>query len=534
MQHEKEPSSTAQPPSPHSDASVSADPFESTSDQRHDSDSSEEEERDADVQLHRAATEPSRHAQAGSSNPFRTSAASRCKRHSMVPEALSTQRPKDLTRSRTSLDVDAFKRLIMTGTAEGASSAHGRHGKTQPGFSAAALSGDNGSIITDASSISRQSIFESVPEGQPDTPRTSHELSVSEDERRHLGDGLVQGSERARPRLPAHRHGKPVTVQASEGGMSGIARGVSSSARATLDTTEARPNVVAASPLGTLTDLDKPLPPPPLSMQKAAIPMDDHRASMAKDISSPPSTSPSRRIPPQPPISRHRSQLSTQRPKPRHELNDGQLQSPSGIPSVETGHERSITTEVPPSKKAPRPPPARRPGLDRGRSSSTASHVSIEQRTSRNVSAAENTTEGSSLPAPDITGFPSLARASSSASHVKRRSSGAQSNTTLRSSTIGPPPPPPPPRRNRGFSRGSIESTTSFTSHHPQREPAEDAKGSAGRDTDTMTSSPSDPPIQMGSPLTHASTSYDAMADLNSLQQEVDELCGKFARRTTT
>ena len=531
MQHEQEPPSTRQPPSPHSDGSVPVDPFGSTSDQRHGSDSSEEE-RDSDVQLHRASTEPSGHARAGSSNPFRTSATSRRKHHSMIPEALSTPRPKDLTRSRTSLDVDAFQRLIMTGTADGTSPAHVRHGKTQPGFSAAALSGDNGSIITDASSISRQSIFESVPEGQPDTPRTSHELSVSEDERRHVGDGSVQGSECQRPRPPAHRHGKPVTVQASEAGKSGIARGISSSARVARETAETRPSMVDASALETLTDLDKPLPSPPLSMQKAVISMDDHRALMSKDISSPLSTSPSRRIPPEPPISRRRSQLATQRPKSRHDLNDGQLRSPGGTQPVEARQERSLAIEVPPSKKAPRPPPARRPGLDRERSPSTASYVSIEQRTSLNVSAPEDTIEDSSLPASDTTSFPSLARASSSASHVKRPSSGAQSNTTLRLSTMGPPPPPP--RRNRGFSRGSVESTTSVTSHHLQREHAEDAKGSAGRDIDTITSSPSDPPIQVALPLTDASSLYDAMADLNILQQEVDELCGKFARRTTT
>ena len=82
---------------------------------------------------------------------------------------------------RTSLDVDAFKRLILTGNAVAsatASSASLTSPQVQT-LSQANPAADCGNS-TDTSSISRQSIFEPTLDAQLDTPRTSHEISASD------------------------------------------------------------------------------------------------------------------------------------------------------------------------------------------------------------------------------------------------------------------------------------------------------------------------------------------------------------------
>ena len=81
------------------------------------------------------------------------------------------------------MDVEAFKRLLMTGSSELGTS-------TPPTALPAQVAhglGDGGSS-TDASSVSRQSIFDAIQETHPaETPRTSHEISEPEDDRRVVG-----------------------------------------------------------------------------------------------------------------------------------------------------------------------------------------------------------------------------------------------------------------------------------------------------------------------------------------------------------
>lgn len=90
-------------------------------------------------------------------------------------------------------------------------------------------SGDTSSN-TDASSISRQSIFEPPTETRQDTPRTSQELSLSDDEQQRSAQGPTTAdlTKVRKPALPQSHHGRPMLENR------------------------------------TPTDLNKPLPPPPV------------------------------------------------------------------------------------------------------------------------------------------------------------------------------------------------------------------------------------------------------------------------------
>ncbi|KAF2466772.1 uncharacterized protein BDR25DRAFT_74859 [Lindgomyces ingoldianus] len=112
--------------------------------------------------------------------------------------------------TKTSLDVEGFKRLLMTGISNPTSPV-----SPQPQM-ATAPNHINPSIFessssTDTSSISRQSIFEPVQDTHGETPRTSYEMAASDDEEKTGLIGDVRKTPKKKPPPPKHRHGNLVT-----------------------------------------------------------------------------------------------------------------------------------------------------------------------------------------------------------------------------------------------------------------------------------------------------------------------------------
>lgn len=348
-----------------------------------------------------------------------------------------------------SMDVDAFRRLLMTGQ-PGAPQVAPVFQK--PHTQLSLHQGDAGSN-TDTSSISRQSIFEASNLAQ-ETPRTSHEISDQDDEHGLVPTPPAQRKVlRKKPPPPASRHGKPIRPEPVDH---------DSAEEASLT-----PNPISSS---SSSDLNKPLPPAP------RVPVDDVVESVfdkeaagkipevnvdpdAPDIEVPPPR------PPTPPNASHSTSTLPKKPAappPRragHGRNDSRativsLASPvaathpikedetDGVsmrrPSTESTRSRSSSTRAP----APTPPPPRRPA---------ATNIPARPNTGRASPGAPQTPTS---PAFGLTGSEDgLAPLAPSIS-----------SSTPRVSSGGAPPPPPPPARKSSVRSGRPASIRSVDS----------------------------------------------------------------------
>ena len=389
-------------------------------------------------------------------------------------------------KTRPQYSVDEFKNLLLTGNKSTSET-------TAPPIPPASIhalqaSGDTSSN-TDASSISRQSIFEPPPEVRQDTPRTSHELSSSDEERWQLVRSPQSAKESRKPATPQSHHGKPMVENISQKGLYKEPSSPIASSGAS-DVSVGRS--LSGSPR-TPTNLNKPLPPPP-TLEASDHNVPNQLQSLAQPKPDPPPVSPNRkREPPAPPSARRQGQArpksllgDTGRSIP---MSEGKLPDPPQITSV-------FPTQQPfpsDSSAKPPPPPPRRPGPIRGLStSSTTSGVSmVPTPSSSNFSdESSSNTPKSRPPVP-----PTRNRSSSS---LKR-----QMTLPAQTGITGLPPAPPP--RRRGSSQSSLSPTCLSGEYQPSF--AERQR------TDSGASS-----IQ----------SKDVMADLSALQKEVDALRGKF------
>ena len=436
------------------------------------------------------AISPIRPSQMASENPFRmTMTFGTTSNSARAPSRPASIEKRPVSRARASLDVDAFKRLLMTGTTTQ---------MQQPAGKTINLSAGRAGSSTDTSSISRYSLFESIPEGQPDTPRTSHEISLSEDERRRVADDITPVSDSRRPPPPTHRHGQPVAKPRRAEAISSFS-----------------------------SDLNKPLPSPPTLAPTTQMEVVTSPVVMATDVIPSISASPSRRTPPKPPLSRQHSRAASHAGLSRTSSIDERRIPPEigGPPPASRAREPLLT------RRPPRPPPARRPTLD--------------PRLNRSTSSSIGSTDGPGPPQSGISmEMPLSVSETPTSLALDRRPSTSSSATRLRLSGLGSvpssasltvtasfPPPPPPPRRSRGYSRdvvvedgipgAPIRSNTlppsSSLSPPPPPPPPPTASSSSVSDTTEMDSS----------------SLNAAMANLDALQQEVDELRRKFEKNKT-
>ncbi|KAL1859623.1 hypothetical protein Daus18300_009488 [Diaporthe australafricana] len=385
------------------------------------------------------------------------------------------------------LDVEAFKKLLLTGQgpAPGAAGTTGSATLHPTG-----MAGDGGSM-TDASSVSRQSIFESNNHTQ-ESPRTSHEISEPEgDEEKQ---GLIsspppkQSGSRKKlpPPPPATRHGKAIKVgpvekdrpQALERRTSGGLADSPSGRRSSL------------SP----TDVNKPLPEPPSRSEndpKESI-FDKEAAGKVPEIDIDPEADvvPSPR-PPTPPNMSHSSSTPVQNPT-------STLRKPAPPPR-RGAHAR---TESKTQAELPEEP-------------ATPSRSSMESVRSRSSSIRQHPG------APKLTPPPPPQR---NPSH--RKSAALLSNRPSSSSPLEPPArkpgregavPPPPPPRKRGSSRGSMEGSAVDL----KRTSMESVRKVSGDST-----AGSVPPVAEETEVAGGAETDEAvqamLADLDALQREVE------------
>ena len=392
-------------------------------------------------------------------------------------ETLAGTAESGQAKAKQPMDVDAFKRLLLTGNTVAAaqklgastSSNNAQHGPVS-----------DSSSNTDTASVSRQSIFEPLPPLQTDTPRTSQELSPGdvEDEVRRL----VSNEERKKPPPPKTRHGKLIKTNLPV-----------TSAQADPASEIVTPRDEIPSPASSSSavgaDLNKPLPLPP---------SDTHPFGPADvSIEGQVALSHAHRRPPTPPMTRRKSQKSSSKPD--------LVRSPSSNQTFESPFEDApIGSQV--AKTPPAPPSRRgnRNSLAAALSQANLSGSSLGQA-SESESSLEKTAgaDTQSVPSPPLAGNASI----SSTGSIKRLSRPPSSFGI---------PPPPPPRRGRGSSRSSVD--------------AQRPVGLGSTDT-TMTSGETGSASGENSHNVLGSTkSNDILADLAALQREVDSLRQKQGR----
>ena len=403
--------------------------------------------------------------------------------------------------ARPHYDVDDFKRLLLKGekNVSGPSPAipppvsfQGQHGV-----------GDSSSN-TDASSISRQSIFE--PTSGPalqESPRSSHEGSPMDEERQQLVGNPPPTSGKIKPAAPKPRHGKLVKTNAPQ--TVSFEDPTLSFSSSTASTT------LAASPTpklpGTPGGIEKPLAVLPDALDPIQTASSANTStetskrnsySATSDIQASPT--PQKRNPPAPPLSRRHSL----RPKPF-------ATSERSTPISEEGSQDSFPlSQSPPtttSKVPPLPPPRRNGQVRSGSPSSisTTTSATAIQSQPRNDDPPTKSTK---------TRPPTPPNRSPSLSAIKR-----QSTQPFSGSPAMAPPPPPPPRR-----RGSSASNYSY---NPSRLSGNYSTAITERmRSDSNASSISQLPLS--SPTASNIENRDVLADLSALQREVDELRGKF------
>lgn len=468
--------------------------------------------------------------------------------------------------TRASLDVDSFKRLLLTGYANlpnpspAVPDALGR-----PSGTAHSLGSQlDGASVTDTSSMSKQSSLDVVRE----TPRTSHEISESEapEERKGVFPSsslatVPSALARKKPPPPSSRHGKLIKIELGADSVSPPA--LSSPLAPTPRKASSESATSLRSPQGT-TNVNKPLPAPPV------------RASAEEDVESPFDREAAGKVPeglaelqahPRPPTpspttrSRSGSQTSTQSRKPAAPPPRRYGRSESKVPptyptnteedpprsSMESSRSRveSLRIGVNPEKPmyAPAPPPPRRPSHTRHGSSFASVHSGgFSSTTNLNLNDKERGPLGSSFTPMATPGVPpgrSLSINSATAGpngqtknspppppptrkQSMRRPPSVRSMES--SSSLAPvrrvsrekdgPPPPPPPPRSRNWGAGLPNPDSSALGGEAPR------KGSMGS-TSAGNGSATLMIVESGN------QGEEILADLNALQREVDELMKK-------
>lgn len=426
---------------------------------------------------------------------------------------------------KAGMDVEAFKRLLLTGQGPPPSQA-----------------GDAGSI-TETSSISRQSISDATHPPQ-ETPRTSHEVSepeVEEDKRSLISTSKPQRSgsrKKPPPPPPATRHGRLIRADKDKDANAAPAL----ERRFSAGYQPASPTSPRPSSSGSPTDVNKPLPPPPDRADddvKDSI-FDKESAGKIPEVDMDPDAEavpPPR--PPTPPNASHSSstpvpnpQTSTSAlrkpaPPPRRQgSTHGRSESNAHVqPEEETTpprssleSQRSRSSSIRLSLSAPAPPPPRRhpSGGSGHRQSPSFSSPGYQNNL---TSPAGPTSPGSS----DDAGIAKLSpppRPPQRNTSVRR---GVGSSSARKGPGAAPPPPPP---RLRGTSRGSVDGAATGPGLARTMSTDSVRRGGAAGDGGVVAVAPVAEERENEAEGVEAGASDEAMramlADLDALQREVD------------
>ena len=409
--------------------------------------------------------------------------------------------------SRQQYDVDRFTNLLLSGRKEDIPA--GGSGPPPVTFQGSVYTGDTSSN-TDASSISRQSLFDSIFEVRHDTPKSSYEASPAEEAGAVLPASPLARNTGSKPPVPRARHGNPLNEAPVSVPFNVTAPSVDqSSSGPPTPSKESSPSPPAP------TDLNKPLPAPPRPEQCPPPVKQLERANTDSfdnvinpiDTFKPNSPTRSSTAPPLPPARRQsqRRPTSVLSSSNQPETINEDRQSEAIVTSNRTTSPKQTQDDASDMKPPPPPPRRNRPIRNDSRSSisSARSIPSISERLNvSNEGVASSSPVKSPPPIP-----PSRQPGSGSA---KRTSRLLSSSPTA--------PTPPPPSRLRGSSQSSTSSSVLSADYRNL------AFGTDRRDSgSSSTQQTSD-----DAPERRPSKEKDVMADLTALQREVDELRGNL------
>lgn len=268
--------------------------------------------------------------------------ASAPKRPSSVQQ-LDTRLKKENSSSKTTMDVDAFKRMLLTGSATPGET-------TVPSQTVPSQSVSDNSSSADSASISQHSLFETNPATREESPRTSEELDTRDHIEQRTTSGPTSSSKRPPP-PPKSRRGKATKDATSySGSMNKFDNFINSLSLPPMH--DASSNVSAMrSPSSEQRDFGEPSRNPPMPDA-------------------------SKRAAPPPPLTRRKSQQQPSKPI--------LTRSSSSRQSVLSDSDPPTSPLGPTAPRAPPPPPSRRststgegrPSLDLAASSETGSQLS--------------------------------------------------------------------------------------------------------------------------------------------------------------
>ena len=417
---------------------------------------------------------------------------------------------------RPALDVDAFKNILMTGSATPSQPEQNQPQKAQ-----------DSSSSTDASSVSRQPMWDSAHEAHPESPRTpwdEHEHEHysppsdnddSENEQSSLmGPVASRPVEEGPPRPPKPGQSRPYpqTVSFAEFDEAVPSASPISAPRTPPVDTQRLSGYFKPSLPRSPSDLNKPLPPPPAETERRASPMQQPTIAIPTTGDQPQA----KKAPPPPPVSRRQAQPSSSEARGRSasNLSSASSQQPSEADVTSRPSDQNL-------KPAPPPPPSRR-----AQTHSNVPSPAIETPSSvpspNKTPAAE---AKSGMPPP-----PPRRHASKNGSSGVNRTPSTSSRTSLpRSDSFtgsatsgGHAPPAPPPRRGAGASkRSSIDGPPSSLSGRRTSEQSFHSE----REGLTQVDEPQDEGVDGGSESVQAAPPQsDILADMTAFQAEIDAL----------
>ncbi|EXJ94667.1 hypothetical protein A1O1_03064 [Capronia coronata CBS 617.96] len=307
--------------------------------------------------------------------------------------------------AKPTMDVDAFKRLLLTGERGAPSSvALARDVMVQGGHPVPIQPVSDSGSSADTASISQHSIFEAVALPPDGSPRTSDDLDVHEANEQRVGFRAAPQSKK-KPAPPKSRRGKPLIESGGE-------QGPTATFDHFIDSLTSRESRHISS------ENSRPIPP------GADGSPTNENVTTAGGVEA------HKRVPPPPPLARRKSHHAPGKP-------DLTRSSSAGHSVLTDGDTPSSPLSISSTHKLPPLPPARR-----------STHTG-ERRPSLDVAHGTPTTESASIHHAPYHGVTASPQPSPSLSDTIPPYTNRLSEAH--------PPPVPPPRRARGSSRSSVE-----------------------------------------------------------------------------
>lgn len=429
---------------------------------------------------------------------------------------------------KPALDVDAFKNILMTGSAA-----------PSPPNSQPSQKPQDSSSGTDTSSLSRQSIFDQMHEAHLESPRTSfddHEHRSDDDEdsdNEHsslMGPVASRPIEEGPPRPPKHPHGKafPQTVSFADFDES-IPPAFPLGVPRTPAVNPQLQGIMRPSTPRSASDLNKPLPPPPAAphtqIQQNEVPPSQQQTPSVAVAEKQPQA---KKAPPPPPASRRPGASNTSHERARSASNLSQDSAQQLEPDATPRATDQSLKPVPP------PPPARR---SQPVSDSSSPAVETPPRTS---SPNQPALEPKAMPPPPPRRFPSKSKSGTSVTRTPSnasRTSQTPSDLFPAASTSGQAPPAPPPRRGGASVRNSMDGPPNSLS--TRRSNGNDYRRSSGQSFESDRSVSISSLQQVAEPgeseeavssTTTGRPERDILADMSAFQAEIDALRAQGGR----